>query len=187
MEAGSDDGQTTHSAVVPTADTLSGGAQPSSNLGSAASHGGSSTSLPEKASLLSATSARSFHTQTPSVSPACSAKALNPVPAIGNRKVSGNKLAFVNSNVVDQNASFALNRFVLYETKRRFYIVGSNSSDTRHRVLKVDRTTQDELIVTEDEVVYNERQLNELLRMLEDGNKVSGGLTRVGIFFGVAG
>src|SRR5258706_13978439 len=103
MEAGSDDGQTTHSAVVPTADTLSGGAQPSSNLGSAASHGGSSTSLPEKASLLSATSARSFHTQTPSVSPAYSTKAFNPGHTIGNPQVFGNQYAVVTTNCVDQS------------------------------------------------------------------------------------
>ena len=188
MEATSDDAQTTHSATIPMADALSDTTQPGSNL---ASHGGSSTSLPEKSSLLSAISARPSQAQATAILPVSSAKGLNPVTTMSNRKVSGNKssssLAYVNSKAVDQNASFSLNRFVLYETKRRFYIVGSNSSDTRHRVLKVDRTTQDELIVTEDEGVYNERQLNELLRMLEDGNKGSGGLARVGVFFGIAG
>lgn len=81
-----------------------------------------------------------------------------------------------------------LNKFVLYETKRRFYIVGTNTSDSIHRVLKIDRTSpQEELNIIEDKTVYSEKQLKQLLRMLDDGNRHTGGFTRAGVFFGIAG
>lgn len=82
---------------------------------------------------------------------------------------------------------YSLNKFALWETKRKFYIIGSNTSESLHRVLKVDRTVQDELILTEDKTLYNEKQLRQLLRMLDDGNRTTGGFTRSGTFFGIAG
>jgi len=82
----------------------------------------------------------------------------------------------------------SLNKFVLYETKRRFYIVGTNTSESIHRVLKIDRTSpQEELNIVEDKTVYSEKQLKQLLRMLDDGNRHTGGFTRAGVFFGIAG
>jgi hypothetical protein len=82
----------------------------------------------------------------------------------------------------------SLNKFVLYETKRRFYIVGTNTSDSIHRVLKIDRTSpQEELNIIEDKTVYSEKQLKQLLRMLDDGNRHTGGFTQAGVFFGIAG
>jgi len=45
----------------------------------------------------------------------------------------------------------ACNKFILYENRSRFYITASNASNSLHRVLKIDRTSQDELLVIEDE------------------------------------
>jgi hypothetical protein len=53
--------------------------------------------------------------------------------------------------------------------------------------MKIDRTTQNELNLVEDEMVYSERQVQDLLRMLEEVHKNSGGLTRAGVFFGIVG
>ncbi|CAO3565394.1 unnamed protein product [Mortierella alpina] len=82
-----------------------------------------------------------------------------------------------------------LNRFVLYETKTRFYIVGTNApSGTRFRVLKIDRTsTQDELLITEDETVYSKAQVDDLLGMIVNGNKATGGMREVTKFYGIVG
>ncbi|KAL1738261.1 hypothetical protein HDZ31DRAFT_70198, partial [Schizophyllum fasciatum] len=41
--------------------------------------------------------------------------------------------------------STAYNKFILYENRLRFYIVASNAADSRHRIIKIDRTAQDEL------------------------------------------
>lgn len=83
--------------------------------------------------------------------------------------------------------STAFNKFILYENRLRFYIIASNAADSRHRILKVDRTTQDELVVVEDEAEYSGKQMSAMLKMLDDGNKASGGLGRAKVFFGIAG
>ncbi|KAI9193603.1 Sac phosphatase domain-containing protein [Polychytrium aggregatum] len=78
-------------------------------------------------------------------------------------------------------------KFTLYETKARFYMVGSNQADDHFRVLKIDRTIPTELNITEDDYVYSKQEIRELLTMIEEGNKVSGGLHRVSSFFGIVG
>ncbi|KAH9027676.1 SacI homology domain-containing protein [Lactarius hengduanensis] len=83
--------------------------------------------------------------------------------------------------------SLACNKFILYENRSRFYVVASNASDSLHRIIKIDRTSQDELVVIEDEAVYTGRQMTAMLKMLEDGNKTSGGLGRPRVFFGLLG
>ncbi|KAJ3557105.1 hypothetical protein NM688_g1653 [Phlebia brevispora] len=85
------------------------------------------------------------------------------------------------------DAVMAYNRFILYENKLRFYIVASNPSDSRHKIIKVDRASQDELNVVEDEATYTGKQMSAMLKMLEDGNKGCGGLGKARMFFGVAG
>ncbi|KAN0140820.1 SacI homology domain containing protein [Lactarius tabidus] len=83
--------------------------------------------------------------------------------------------------------SLACNKFILYENRSRFYVVASNASESLHRIIKIDRTSQDELVVIEDEAVYTGRQMTAMLKMLEDGNKASGGLGRPRVFFGLLG
>ncbi|CUA69205.1 Polyphosphoinositide phosphatase [Rhizoctonia solani] len=89
----------------------------------------------------------------------------------------------------DPNTSrpLILNKFVLYENKRKLYVVATGASDSRYRMLRIDRSASEELVVTEDEAVYTEREITEVLRMLEDGNKVSGGLNKVQEFHGIVG
>jgi hypothetical protein len=83
--------------------------------------------------------------------------------------------------------SLAFNKFILYENKSRFYVVASNTTDSLHRIIKIDRTAPDELVVIEDEAVYSGRQMTAMLKMLEDGNKASGGLGKPKVFFGIIG
>jgi hypothetical protein len=80
-----------------------------------------------------------------------------------------------------------LNKFILYESKTKYYVVASNTNDTRHRMLKIGRTNQDQLDVEHNEITYTGRQMNGVIKMLEDGNKHTGGLGRPRVFFGVAG
>ncbi|KAF9006928.1 SacI homology domain-containing protein [Cyathus striatus] len=84
-------------------------------------------------------------------------------------------------------SSTAFNKFVLYENRLRFYIVASNTADSRHRLIKVQRTTLDELDVIEDEVEYSGKEMTRVLQMLDDGNKTVGGLGKPKVFFGIAG
>jgi hypothetical protein len=76
---------------------------------------------------------------------------------------------------------------MLYEMKNRFYIIASNALETRHRITRIDRTSQDELTVVEDETLYSGKRMGELLRTLDDGNRAQGGLGKPRSFHGVAG
>lgn len=83
----------------------------------------------------------------------------------------------------------AFNKFILYENRLRFYIIASNASDSRHRIIKIDRTSQEDdgLNIVEDEVEYTGKQMSNVLKMLDDGNRASGGLGKAKVFFGIAG
>ncbi len=86
-----------------------------------------------------------------------------------------------------EKGPLALNKFILYENRTRFFIVASNTSDSRHRILKIDRTSEKELVVHEDDTIYTGKQMTAVLKMLEDGNKGTGGLGKARVFFGIAG
>jgi len=71
-----------------------------------------------------------------------------------------------------------MHRFSLYETASRFYIVGTDVTEKRYRILKIDRTSNDslELSITEDKTVYTQKDMSQLLDTIDDGNKGTGGL-----------
>ncbi|THH30440.1 hypothetical protein EUX98_g3744 [Antrodiella citrinella] len=86
-----------------------------------------------------------------------------------------------------EDSILAFNKFILYENRMRFYIVASNTSDSRHKIIKIDRSSQDEVGVVEDETTYSGKQMSAMLKMLDDGNKGCGGLGRPRVFFGIVG
>ncbi|XP_067049338.1 polyphosphoinositide phosphatase-like [Acropora muricata] len=74
------------------------------------------------------------------------------------------------SKMADGYSVCCTQRIVLYETKARYFLVGSNNAETRFRVLKIDRTEPYELVVVDDKVEYNRRQIKDLLSMINAGN-----------------
>ncbi|KAJ7184359.1 SacI homology domain-containing protein [Mycena filopes] len=88
--------------------------------------------------------------------------------------------------ISSQRKAPAFNKFILYENRLRFFIIASNTTDSRHRIIKVDRTSQEELSVVEDDSEYSGKQMSAMLKMLDDGNKSSGGLGKARVFFGIA-
>lgn len=81
----------------------------------------------------------------------------------------------------------------LYETKARLYLIGSNNTQTKFRVLKIDRTEPHALNITDDKVEYSQRQIKELLSMINEGNRAQFGqkqmcgLSRTVSAFGIVG
>ncbi|KAJ5722331.1 Polyphosphoinositide phosphatase [Penicillium malachiteum] len=72
-----------------------------------------------------------------------------------------------------------MHKFTVYETAIRFYVVGINLSETRFRILKIDRTSESgELNIIEDDMVYTKREMVQLLDAIDDGNKATGGLVQ---------
>ncbi|WAR06934.1 FIG4-like protein [Mya arenaria] len=64
----------------------------------------------------------------------------------------------------------AIQRLQVYETKARYYIIGSNATETAFRVLKVDRQEPKELVIHDDKHVYNKVDVRKLLEMIASGN-----------------
>ncbi len=75
-----------------------------------------------------------------------------------------------------------MHKFSLYETASRFYIVGGDVTEKRYRILKIDRTGSgdddetSELSITDDKTIYSQKDMNQLLDTIDDGNKGTGGL-----------
>ena len=65
-----------------------------------------------------------------------------------------------NSEVEDlyHPAVKTIQRIALYETKSRFYVVGSNNVQSKFRVLKIDRMDPKRLNISDDPAVYNSRR-----------------------------
>lgn len=94
--------------------------------------------------------------------------------------------AEVPRNRYDLPLTGILRRFTLYETRHRFYYVGSNQEKTRFRILKIERSHTD-LVVVDDEVEYDRKQAQQLLGMINEANKNWGGLTKYSDSCGIVG
>ena len=76
---------------------------------------------------------------------------------------------------------------MLYETKARFWLVGSNKKKTEFAVLKIDRTHETELSLQDDPTRYSRAEIQSLLQMIAEGNAAHGGLQRRASAYGVLG
>uniref|UniRef100_A0A3Q3G5Z7 FIG4 phosphoinositide 5-phosphatase n=1 Tax=Labrus bergylta TaxID=56723 RepID=A0A3Q3G5Z7_9LABR len=86
-----------------------------------------------------------------------------------------------------------MQKMVLYETRARYFLVGTNQAQTKHRVLKIDRTEPKDLVIIDDKHVYNQQEVRDLLGRLDLGNRTkigqkgSSGLSRAVSAFGIVG
>ncbi|GJN39891.1 hypothetical protein PR202_gb29041 [Eleusine coracana subsp. coracana] len=87
----------------------------------------------------------------------------------------------------DPSAAATLEKFRLYETRARFYVIGSSREKRWFRVLKIDRSEPSELHVSEDPVWYSLQEVKSLLQRIDEGNRATGGLTFVTKAYGIAG
>lgn len=87
----------------------------------------------------------------------------------------------------------SVQKLVLYETRARYFLVGSNHAESKYRVLKIDRTEPKDLVVIDDKHVYTQQEIKELLGRLDLGNRTKmgqkgiSGLSRAVSAFGVVG
>ncbi|KAL0277006.1 UNVERIFIED_CONTAM: hypothetical protein PYX00_004440 [Menopon gallinae] len=78
----------------------------------------------------------------------------------------------------------------LYETKTIYYLIGSNYTLTKFRVLKIDRTEPRDLIVIDDKVEYTQAEIHDLIDKIEGHNKGQprgGTFTKAVSAFGIVG
>ena len=65
----------------------------------------------------------------------------------------------------------SVQKIILYETKQRYYLIGTNNMENKYRVLKVDRTDAKELIIHDDGVTYSQKEIKQMLQMIDVGNR----------------
>jgi len=70
---------------------------------------------------------------------------------------------------------------------QRFYIVGKDKKCQHWQVLKIDRSEPSELNMLEDPVIYTQLECNKLMKRVDEGNKSTGGLTKVTKAYGIVG
>ena len=80
-----------------------------------------------------------------------------------------------------------LSKFTLYETKNRFYIIGSNQLQDKFKIAKIDKHVEAEFSLINDSGTYSKSEIHELLLMISNGNKTNGGLKKVMDFCGIFG
>uniref|UniRef100_A0A2P2KSW8 Phosphoinositide phosphatase SAC1 n=2 Tax=Rhizophora mucronata TaxID=61149 RepID=A0A2P2KSW8_RHIMU len=99
---------------------------------------------------------------------------------------SSAKVHPANDPETDPN-SYSLEKFRLYETRQRFYLIGSDRNKRFFRVLKIDRSEPSDLNISEDPVVYSQQEIKNLLQRIAEGNRATGGLNFVVKVYGIAG
>ncbi|XAR51117.1 hypothetical protein NMG60_11005660 [Bertholletia excelsa] len=80
-----------------------------------------------------------------------------------------------------------MQKFRLYETQSKFYMIGRDKGRTYWKVLKIDRSDPSELNVCEDSAIYSQRECFDLLRRIHEGNRATGGLNFVTTCYGIVG
>jgi hypothetical protein len=78
-----------------------------------------------------------------------------------------------------------ITKLTLYETTTRLYLVGACGLD-RFKIAKVDRTSP-EVSFIDDHAQYSRAEVEEVLVMINNGNKSTGGLRKLGSFEGIFG
>jgi phosphatidylinositol 3,5-bisphosphate 5-phosphatase len=70
---------------------------------------------------------------------------------------------------------------------QKFYIFGTNTKKTLWRLLKIDRMEPSELNVGEDSTVYSQSEYHDLLKVLDEDHKSTGGVKFITNCFGIVG
>ncbi|MFS7912480.1 putative SAC domain, polyphosphoinositide phosphatase Fig4 [Helianthus anomalus] len=82
---------------------------------------------------------------------------------------------------------YSLEKFNLYETRARYYLIGSDRNKRFFRVLKIDRMEPSDLNISQDPVVYPPQEVKSLLHRIAEGNRATGGCIFVNKVYGIAG
>lgn len=109
--------------------------------------------------------------------------AITPSPELYQR----NRGACVHS--VGDEGVMRMHRFTLYETQRFYYIIGSDLLRESYRILKISRVADPgELDIVEDDIVYTQKETQQIVNAVDEGNRSTGGLkVKTNEFWGLLG
>ena len=81
----------------------------------------------------------------------------------------------------------------LFTFIQRFYLVGSSPKEDEFHILKIDRTEPHELVISEDDHTYDAKEIKNVIRMVDSGNRskvgqrLGSGMTKVCAAYGLVG
>ncbi|XP_036341395.1 polyphosphoinositide phosphatase-like [Rhagoletis pomonella] len=78
-----------------------------------------------------------------------------------------------NPNIFFNPLISAIQKVVLYETRSRLYLVGSNNRETRFRMLTIDRTQHDRVVIDENPDELNALEIRRFLASLGSSPRVT--------------
>ncbi|XP_050548298.1 polyphosphoinositide phosphatase isoform X2 [Daktulosphaira vitifoliae] len=88
------------------------------------------------------------------------------------------------ANIKFISARNLVQKIGVYESKNRYFVVGSNNARTKFRVLKIDRTEGHDLTIVDDQVEYSE---HDMISVLSLGVHRNTGLNKIASAFGIVG
>ncbi|XP_020104055.1 phosphoinositide phosphatase SAC2-like isoform X3 [Ananas comosus] len=80
-----------------------------------------------------------------------------------------------------------LQKFLLYEARSKYYLVGRNKNKTLWRVLEIDRWDLSNLSICEDPRLYSKREFHDLMEQKHAENQPNGGFKLVTKCYGIVG
>ncbi|GMG33113.1 unnamed protein product [Ambrosiozyma monospora] len=80
------------------------------------------------------------------------------------------------TQVTPKPRKITLTKYTIYVTTHRMYIVGSNGRETVFRILEIDLTNTEKLVILEDNVYFTRNEIMDVLNGLEESSE--GGLTK---------
>ncbi|XP_004141821.2 phosphoinositide phosphatase SAC2 [Cucumis sativus] len=82
---------------------------------------------------------------------------------------------------------FDVQKFWLYQTFARYYVVGRGRKRTLWKVFSIDRMEPSDLNIFEDQSTYTAEECSDLLKRIHQGNRSMGGLKLIAIGYGIVG
>ncbi|RMD44933.1 hypothetical protein DV735_g181, partial [Chaetothyriales sp. CBS 134920] len=87
-----------------------------------------------------------------------------------------------------EEGAMKMHKFQIWETANYYYILGADLLETDWRILKIDRTAEPgELNIIEEDVVYTRKEANQIIRAIDEGNQVTGGIRLRDTCWGILG
>ncbi|KAL0562200.1 hypothetical protein IC582_002652 [Cucumis melo] len=85
------------------------------------------------------------------------------------------------------SSTFDVQKFWLYQTFARYYVVGRGRKRTLWKVFSIDRMEPSDLNIFEDQSTYTAEECSDLLKRIHQGNRSMGGLKLIAIGYGIVG
>lgn len=88
----------------------------------------------------------------------------------------------IKEQLESKSKSIIIQKYTIYQTDERIYVIGSNNRETLFRILEIDLTIPvSELSLIEDNIYFNRKEIHEILETLRETKDITKKLTCFGL------